>query len=201
MQFAAPAKGNEKGGVEGLHGTIEDAIFRPMPNYGSLSELNAALDELANNHLDKRISGECVRDRFEHESLALRPLPAMPPSACVREPARINKFAEIIYKTNRYSTPSKYAHRHATIEIFHDRLRIVVDTIAIAEHERRVGRNEPVFEPVHFIDLLSFKHRAVVRAEVFRQRSFHHALRTLVNDYVENVIVVLLVASAYKLVT
>jgi transposase len=32
MQFAAPAKGNEKGGVEGLHGYIGDHSFRPMPD-------------------------------------------------------------------------------------------------------------------------------------------------------------------------
>jgi transposase len=186
MQFAAPAKGNEKGGVEGLHGVIEDALFRPMPSYRSLGELNEALDELATKHLEKRIGGEPVRDRFERECVALRPLPAILPSTCVRELARINKFAEITHKTNRYSTPSRFAHRAATIEIFHDRLRVVVDTVVIAEHERCYGRNEAVLDPVHFIDLLSFKHRAVVRAEVFRQRSFHHALRTLLTGYVEN---------------
>jgi transposase len=186
MQFAAPAKGNEKGGVEGLHGVIEDALFRPMPNYGSLSELNAALDELATKHLERRASGELVRERFERERAALRPLPAILPSTCVREAARINKFAEITHKTNRYSTPSRFAHRAATIEVFHDRVRIVVDTIVVAEHERCFGRQEAILDPVHFIDLLSFKHRAVVRAEVFRQRSFHHALRTLLSGYVEN---------------
>jgi transposase len=186
MQFAAPAKGNEKGGVEGLHGTIEDALFRPTPSYNSLGDLNAALDELSNAHLKKRVSGEVVQERFERERAALRPLPVLLPPTCVREPARINKFSEITYKTNRYSTPSRFAHRAATIEIYHDRLRIIVDTVAIAEHKRCFGRNEAVLDPVHFIDLLSFKHRAVVRAEVFRQRSFHHALRTLLHRYVEN---------------
>lgn len=186
MQFAAPAKGNEKGGVEGLHGAIEDALFRPMPNYDTLDDLNAALSQLSNDHLKKRISGELVGDRFERERASLRPLPQILPSTCVREPARINKFSEITYKTNRYSTPSRFAHRAATIEIFHDHLRVIVDTIAVAEHPRCFGRNEAVLDPVHFIDLLSFKHRAVVRAEVFRQRSFHHALRTLLSGYVEN---------------
>lgn len=186
MQFAAPAKGNEKGGVEGLHGAIEDAVFRPIPSYGSLREINEVLDDLATKHLEKRVGGEFVHERFDRERMALRPLPAILPSTCVREPSRINKFAEITHKTNRYSTPSRFAHRAATIEVFHDRLRVVVDTIAVAEHERSFERNEAVLDPVHFIDLLSFKHRAVVRAEVFRQRSFHHALRTLLSSYVES---------------
>ncbi len=186
MHFAAPAKGNEKGGVEGLHGWIEDTFFRPTPDFGSLGELNAALDDLSKSQLDRRVSGESIRERFERERAALRPLPDILPSTCVRETARINKFAEVTYKTNRYSVPSQYAHRDAVIEIFHNRLRVIVDTIEVAEHERSFGRNEAVLDPVHFIDLLSFKHRAVVRAEVFRQRSFHAALRTLLNGYVES---------------
>ena len=43
VEFAAPAKGNEKGGVEGVHGYIEDNFFRPMPSYADLDELNAAI--------------------------------------------------------------------------------------------------------------------------------------------------------------
>ena len=186
MQFAAPAKGNEKGGVEGLHGWIEDTFFRPIPDYGSLGELNAALEDLSNKHLERRFSDELIKDRFLRECIALRPLPEPLPSTCVREPARINKFAEATYKTNRYSVPSNFAHRDAIIEIFHDRLRIVVDTIEVAEHERSFGRHEAVLDPVHFVELLSFKHRAVVRAEVFRHRSFNAALRKLLNGYVES---------------
>jgi transposase len=186
MQFAAPAKGNEKGGVEGLHGSIEDAIFRPMPDFDSLADLNAALAALSEKHLDKRIAGESIRERFEHEQAAFHPLPERLPSTCVRELARINKFGEATYKTNRYSVPSKYAHRDAVLEIFHDRVRIVVDTIPMAEHRRLFGRDQAALDPVHFIDLLTFKHRAVVQAEVFRQRSFSFTLRKLLDGYVEN---------------
>jgi transposase len=186
MQFATPGKGNEKGGVEGLHGWIEDAFFRPIPDYGTLRELNAALENLSNRHLERGVAGELIKDRFLRECIALGKLPDPLPSTCVREITRINKFAEVTYKTNRYSVPTLYVHRDATIEIFHDRLRVVVDTIEVAEHERAFGRNEAILDPVHFIDLLSFKHRAVVHAEVFRQRSFNAALRKLLNGYVEN---------------
>lgn len=184
MEFAAPAKGNEKGGVEGLHGYIEDRFFRPVPDYASLEILNRSLATFAQTYLDKRIAGESVRDRLEREQHALRPLPDRLPATCVRDTARINKFAEVTYKTNRYSVPSQFAYRDAIIEVFHDRLRIIVDTIAVAEHPRTFGKREAVLDPVHFIELLSFKHRAVVRAEVFRQRNFHHALRSLLDRYV-----------------
>ncbi len=187
MQFAAPAKGNEKGGVEGLHGSVEDAFFRPMPDYGSLDELNAELVNLCARHLERRVSGELVGERLERERAALRPLPLVLPSTCVRESVRINKFSEVTYKTNRYSVPSRYAHRDAILEIFHNRIRIIIEgSIPVAEHERCFGRNQAILDPVHFIDLLSFKHRAVVNAEVFRQRSFNATLRALLNGYSEH---------------
>lgn len=186
MQFAAPAKGNEKGGVEGLHGFIEDRFFRPTPEYASLADLNAGLDALAASYLERKVAGESVRERFEQDREALRTLPAALPATCIRDTARINKFAEATYKTNRYSVPSKYAHRDAIIEIYHDRIRIVVDTILVAEHERTFGKHEAILDPVHFVDLLSFKHRAVARAEVFRNHRFHHSLRSLLNRYVDN---------------
>jgi transposase len=62
MQFAAPAKGNEKGGVEGLHGFVEDNFFRPMPEYASVSDLNTGLDSIANDTLGRSIGGESVQD-------------------------------------------------------------------------------------------------------------------------------------------
>jgi hypothetical protein len=186
MQFAAPAKGNEKGGVEGLHGFIEDRFFRPVPKFESLADLNRGLEAFAESYLDKRVSGESVRDRLERERSALRPLPVVLPATCIRDTVRINKFFEVTYKTNRYSVPSKFAHRDAIIEIFHDRIRVVVDGVLVAEPERVFGKHEAILDPLHFVDLLTFKHRAVVRAEVFRHRRFHHSLQSLLNGYVEN---------------
>ncbi len=43
MHFAAPAKGNEKGGVEGAHGYIEDNFFRPLREGSDTTALNADL--------------------------------------------------------------------------------------------------------------------------------------------------------------
>lgn len=186
MEFAAPAKGNEKGGVEGLHGYVEDQVFRPMPEFASLAGLNSALEAFAKTYLDKRVAGEMVRERLERERAVMRQLPAVLPTTCVRDVTRVNKFAEVTYKTNRYSVPTRHAHRDAILEVFHDRVRVLVDTVLVAEQERVFGKHEAVLDPAHFVDLLSFKHRAVVRAEVFRHRRFHHTLRSLLDRYAQN---------------
>jgi hypothetical protein len=55
-------------------------------------------------------------------------LPAALPRACVHRYARINKFAEVCFERNWYSVPSQYAFRNAVLEIYEDKLRVIVAT-------------------------------------------------------------------------
>jgi hypothetical protein len=186
MNFAAPAKGNEKGGVEGMHGYIEDNFFRPMPAYQSLEELNQALGVFTDQFLERRVEGELIAERFERERSVFLPMPSVLPETCVREAVRINKFAEVLCKTNRYSVPTRYAHQDAIVEIFHDRIRIILHgNILVAEHKRLFGKRDASLDPQHFIHLLSSKHRAVLRAEVFQCKTFNQSLKALLNAYAE----------------
>jgi transposase len=187
MQFAAPAKGNEKGGVEGTHGFIEDNFFRPMPDYASIDDLNDDLLVFSDMHLEKRVSGERIADRFARERNELRPLPDVLPETCIRESIRINKFAEVMYKTNRYSVPTNKSNQDAILEVFHDRIRVIIlGSVMIAEHKRLFTRHEASLDPRHFIGVLSSKTRAVLRAEVFHCKTFDKSLRALLRTYAEN---------------
>jgi transposase len=180
MQFAAPAKGNEKGGVEGAHGYVEDNFFRPMRSAGSLEELNEAL--LAFSRADRErqdVDGHSVAERLEFERAALKPLPAILPRPCVHEHVRINKFAEVRCRTNRYSVPTQFVGRPATVELFADRVRIIVDSELAAEWPRLYGRNESALDPLHYLGALKRKHRAVERAAVFNNERFPETLRAL----------------------
>lgn len=78
VEFAAPRRGNEKGGVEGLMGYIEDNFFRPVPQFESLADLNTALGRFCVTELQREHSThrEPVATRFEREAPHLRPLPA-----------------------------------------------------------------------------------------------------------------------------
>jgi len=186
MQFAAPAKGNEKGGVEGTHGYIEDNFFRPLRSAPSLEVINDDLLRLSRRDREKQtVDGQTVAARLQIERRALRPLPNVLPRACVFDNARITKFAEVRYKTNRYSVSDRYVGRSATIEIFADIIRVVVDGELIAEHSRLFGRNGAMLDPMHFLETLKRKHRAVERAEVFNNERFPQELR----DYLGRLVV------------
>ena len=171
MEYAAPAKGNQKGGVEGANGFIEDNMFRPTPECESVEEFNLLLEHFCRGD-EARTSSvhrETIGERFAREQPTLRPLPTVLPAACVRRIARINKFAEAICDTNRYSVPTQWAHRDAVLELFEERVRIVVDDQVVAEHKRCTGKHQTMLDVRHAIELLAYKHRSVERAEIIMQ--------------------------------
>lgn len=171
VEFAAPRKGNEKGGVEGLMGYIEDNIFRPLSSYETLEEVNADLDRLALINLDRIHSThrERIGDRFLREQAVLRPLPQHLPRPCVIEYALVNKFAEVTVGTNRYSVPGRFARQHATVEVFDRRIVILVGGKMAAEHPRAVGNRQMMIDPMHVIDVIDKKHRSALRALAFAE--------------------------------
>jgi transposase len=185
VKFAAPAKGNEKGGVEGVHGYIEDNFFRPIPSYGDLGELNVALATFCDASLEREHSThrETIGDRFAREQPTLLALPVVLPRACVTRYARINKFAEVCFERNWYSVPTKFALRDAVLEIYEAELRVIVGDQAVAQHRRGFGVDERFLDPRHYVALLAHKHRAAESALVLSDGRIPAVLRDLLDRY------------------
>lgn len=185
MQFAAPAKGHEKGGVEGVHGYVEDNFFRPMRSAASIEALNEELLAFSRADRERRVvDGHTVAQRLGIERAALRPLPEILPRPCIHEQVRINKFSEVRCRTNRYSVPTRFVGRPATIELFADRVRVIVDGELAAQWPRLFGRNDATLDPLHYLDALKHKHRAVERAAIFNNGRFPEPLRALLRRLV-----------------
>ena len=106
-------------------------------------------------------------------------------ATCLLTNVRITRFAEVIYETNRYSVPSKFAYRGAMVGTCDDRIVVIVDGILAAEHQRASGKHKAILDLVHFIDRLSSWHYGVVLGEVLRRRRFYHSLQSLLNGYVD----------------
>lgn len=181
VEFAAPRRGNEKGGIEGTFGYIEDNFFRPVPSFTDLDELNAALATFCHGQLQRVHSThrELIGDRFAKEQQVLRELPEVLPKACITQFARINKFAEVTIETNRYSVPTRFAYRDAIVEIYDQRVVVLVDGATIAEHRKAVGKSQMIIDPLHYIELISHKHRSATRATAFGHERLPAALLRL----------------------
>jgi transposase len=186
VEFAAPRRGNEKGGVEGAMGYIEDNVFRPTPSYPSIEALNIELAHwsVANLSNINSTHRELIGDRFDRERHALRALPERLPEPCVLEYARVNKFQEVTAETNHYSVPPRYVTRHAIVEIYENTVRVVVGK-CVAEHRRGRGKNEFILDPMHFIEVVAHKHRSATRALAFADQRLPQPLIVLRDRLIE----------------
>ncbi len=169
-EFCNPARGNEKGGVEGEVGYFRRNHLVPVPQVKDLEELNELLGQDCRADEQRRIAGKPMRVgeamRIERElllplegegfELAEISFPTVDSKGCVK------------VRTNCYSTPLKPGARPqakllpAYVEIWQERE-------CVARHERSFGRYEQVLDLEHYLDVLEKKPGALAGSSPLRQ--------------------------------
>jgi hypothetical protein len=169
-EFCNPARGNEKGGVEGEVGYFRRNHLVPVPQAKSLEELNEQLRSYCQQDEQRRIAGkpmpvgEAMRIEREHLlpmavegfELAEASFPTVDGKGCVK------------VRTNFYSTPLRPGTRPqakllpAYVEIWQGRE-------CVARHERSFSRYEQVLDLEHYLDVLEKKPGAMAGSSPLRQ--------------------------------
>ena len=152
-------RANEKGHVENLVGYIQRNFLVPVPQVDSLEELNAELQRRCQADLDRTLRGknQSKRELLREEQPVMRELPSQTFDARRVTQAGANSLSLVKFDTNSYSVPVKYAHRQITIVASVDEIRLVFQGELIARHPRHWGRDEYLFDPVHYLALLENK--------------------------------------------
>ena len=165
-KFGRPAKGNDKGKVEGLVGYARRNFMVPIPRVSSWQELNAHLEQQCQKRRERRLRGhsETIGERFERDSAALLPLPAAPYEACEKISTRVSSLSLVRYRSNDYSVPTQYGHRQVWVKGYVHEVVIASGSEVIARHERSYEREVVVFDPLHYLALLEQKTRALDQA-------------------------------------
>lgn len=165
-RFARPAKGNDKGKVEGLVGYARRNFMVPIPRAGSFDELNLRLLELCRERRSRRLRGhqQSIGVRFEQDFGAFLPLPATPYDACDKQSTRVTSLSLVRYRCNDYSVPTAYGHRQVLVKGYVDEVVICCGTGIIARHPRCYGREETIYDPLHYLALLEQKTNALEQA-------------------------------------
>jgi transposase len=165
-KFGRPAKGNDKGKVEGIVGYSRRNFMVPVPRVSSWDELNAQLAERCRMRRERRLRGhqETIGERFERDRAAMLPLPATPYEACEKISARVSSLSLVRYRSNDYSVPTEYGHRQVWVKGYVHEVVIACGSEIIAKHVRSYEREAVVFEPLHYLALLEQKTRALDQA-------------------------------------
>jgi len=165
-KFGRPGKGNDKGNVEGLVGYARRNFMVPVPRASSWEDLNAQLLEQCRKRRERKLRGhsETIGERFSRDRERLLPLPAVAYEACRKRSTRASSQALVRFETNDYSVPVKYGHQRVLVKAFVWDVVIACGSEVIARHRRSYGREEMIFDPLHYLALLEQKTNALDQA-------------------------------------
>ena len=180
-RFGRPAKGNDKGKVEGLVGYARRNFMVPVPVFDSFAVLNAHLAACCAKRLGEVLRGhtETIGERLARDLAALQqPLPP-PYDACEKVGTRVSSLSLVRYRSNDYSVPTSYGHRDVFVRGYVHEVVIACGTETIARHPRSYEREDFVFDPLHYLALIERKINALDQAAPLADWVLPHEFATL----------------------
>jgi transposase len=166
-----PAAGWEKGQVENQVGLIRERFFTPRLRVKSYDELNAwLLDKCvayAKAHKHPELEDKTVWQVFEEERPKLVPVPGRFEGFHATQ-ASVSKTCLVRFDSNKYSVPSRAVGRPVEVQAYADRLVIRQDGAVVAEHVRFFGRGQTIYDPWHYVPILSRKPGALRNGAPFK---------------------------------
>jgi transposase len=168
--FCTPGQGHEKGGVEHGVGFGRRNFMVPMPQVASFDELNALLLSECLQDDARQVAGQplTIGAAWELERPALLPLPARPFACCVTRPVTLTPYSQVEFETNRYSVPADKAQPQLVLRAFPLRVDILYLDEVLTSHARCYGKQQDVFNPLHYLPLLEQRPGAFQHAKPMR---------------------------------
>lgn len=167
-KFGRPARGNDKGNVEGLVGYSRRHFMVPLPIAADFDTLNATLLDgcIKRQRAVLRGHTESIAQRFGRDRAALMPISAAVFDASHKQTSQASSQSLVRYRTNDYSVPTQYAHQGVLVKGTVDWVDIypVGKTERIAHHRRSYNKDDFVFDPLHYLALLEKKPRSLEQA-------------------------------------
>lgn len=157
--FCTVRRGNEKGVVEGIVKYSRLNFMVPVPQVGTLEELNGQLVVKCREDLGRKLRGKAAtKSQLLLEDTAhFRPLPVAPFDACIKVSTTATSLSLVRFDTNDYSVPSEWAHHPVVAKGYIDRVEIFHKDKLIATHDRLWCKEGVAFNPLHYLAVLEGK--------------------------------------------
>ena len=166
-----PASGWEKGQVENQVGLVRERFFTPRLRVKTYDELNAWLTDkcvaYAKVHPHPERPDQTVWDVFEEERPNLVPYRGRFDGFHAL-PASVSKTCLVRFDNNKYSVNASAVGRPVDIHAYADRIVVRQDGRVVAEHARRHGRGETIYNPWHYVPVLARKPGALRNGAPFK---------------------------------
>lgn len=162
---------HEKGGVEGEIGRFRRNHLVPIPAVESLGELNALIDTWDADDDQRRIGSRphTVGEHFAVEQPLLAALPDEPFETGRLFTPRVDRFAQVTVRMNRYSVPVRLIGRPVRVLLHASELVVFDGRTEVARHARLTGRGQARLELDHYLEALVRKPGALPGATALDQ--------------------------------
>ncbi len=169
-EFCNPARGNEKGGVEGEVGYFRRNHLVPVPRVESLDELNQLLLDACRGDEQRRIAGKphTVGEAMQIEHEHLLPLTAEGFELAEISFPLVDGKGCVKVRTNCYSTPLRPSTR-TRVKLLPAYVEVWQEQECVARHERSFSRYEQVLDLEHYLDVLEKKPGALAGSSPLQQ--------------------------------
>lgn len=167
-----PAAGWEKGQVESQVQFIRNRLFVPRLKFADLEELNQWLSDrcrtLAAGHKHPEFKDKTVAECFAEEKQHLVTV-SSPFDGYKEVPARVSGTSLVAYDSNRYSVNTKAVGKTAMVRAYANRVIIVHDGTVIGVHKREFRKDQVIYDPWHYLELLKRKPGALRNGAPFKE--------------------------------
>jgi transposase len=162
---------HEKGGVEGQIGWFRRNHLVPVPEVDSLAELNAMVERWDAEDDDRRIRSRPrkIGEYFAVERPLLQPLPEEPFETGRLFSLRVDRYAQVSVRTNRYSVPVGLIGRTVRVMLHASEVVVYDGRKEVARHERLIAKGQARLELDHYLEALVRKPGAFPGATALEQ--------------------------------
>ncbi|RDI65719.1 transposase [Nocardia pseudobrasiliensis] len=162
---------HEKGGVEGQIGWFRRNHLVPVPEIESIEELNSMIDiwDVADDARRIGARPRTIGEHFAVEKPLLKPLPVEEFETGRWFTPRVDRYAQITVRTNRYSVPVRLIGRPLRVLLHANNLIVYDGRTEVARHERLLGRGLSRLELDHYLEGLLRKPGALPGATALEQ--------------------------------
>ena len=157
-RFCNTYRGNEKGHVERSVEYVRRKAFGLKDDFVSLEEANNYLLLILEkiNETKQQLTGKSANEMFVEEKKHLLEQPEVLEFSD-HEQLRVDKYATISYRTNRYSVSDKLVGRFVDVKIYSSKLEVFYDNQFVTTHERVYGKHQWTIAIEHYLDTFKRK--------------------------------------------
>jgi transposase len=150
---------HEKGGVEGEGGRFRRRWFVPVPQAGSLAELNARLAEIDAAEDARHVAGRAasIGADFALEAPRLLPLPGEAFDCALMLWPRVDRYGRVSVGKCRYSVPAGLIDARVRVRLSANELTVFDGSRAVATHPRLTAPGAQHLVLDHYLEILARK--------------------------------------------